>query len=671
MESKLRLSVTADPTGTPIDNIRVLLSEETDAGVVHVPTDVTDPRMNFQLAKDQNPSETPILMDVSYGKISFADSSHVRLHMIGYADDVPIVMHTGRLDLGAIGVVDIHLALIPERCDMDQDGFPDCTDGCCEPGSFVHDCQPTVAHAFPWSNAEQCDNLDNDCNGETDEGIEGIGDTCLGNAEDPQCRPSGLMVCEGGAPTCVTATNQQIDCNDGNACTQNDQCWLGACNQSSPVDCDDGDKCTIDSCDPETGCVHEHDPVCDCTSDEACSDGDACNGAEVCADDGDCKPGVIPNCDDGTPCTTDDCDKALGCTHQWNPNACECETDDQCNDGNVCNGVETCLDAFMCESTGPLVCDDNNVCTDDTCNPATGCVFTPNTLGCDDGNVCTEVDTCVDGNCIGTEPIVCTALDQCHDVGICDPDTGTCSNPALPNSSVCDDGNKCTDADTCQSGSCESDNQIVCNDDNVCTDDTCNPATGCVFTPNTLGCDDGNACTNQGACQNGNCQPGGTIVCNDGNMCTNDSCDPNIGCVFTNNTVPCDDEDACTDSDVCSAGVCTGNALTDTDGDGTCDLIDACDFDDEAVDGACAFRLMCWGESGCPEPPYFPPVWSYEDWTNQPPACENAPGVPSTSYWPTAACCLVEDVANGSPCFYSKQSGLGLPSGNFNAYDGL
>ena len=36
------------------------------------------------------------------------------------------------------------------------------------------------------------------------------------------------------------------------------------------------------------------------------------------------------------------------------------------------------------------ICDDGIDCTNDTCNPATGCVFTP---ACDDGNPCT-VDTC-------------------------------------------------------------------------------------------------------------------------------------------------------------------------------------------------------------------------------------------------------------------------------------
>src|SRR5258707_1338526 len=44
--------------------------------------------------------------------------------------------------------------------------------------------------------------------------------------------------------------------------------------------------------------------------------------------------------------------------------------------------------------------------------------------------------------------VVCTALDQCHDVGTCNASTGACSNPAKPNGTTCSDGNACTQAGT-------------------------------------------------------------------------------------------------------------------------------------------------------------------------------------------------------------------------------
>jgi hypothetical protein len=87
--------------------------------------------------------------------------------------------------------------------------------------------------------------------------------------------------------------------------------------------------------------------------------------------------------------------------------------------------------------------------------------------------------------------------------------------------------------------------------------------------PNGTSCGDGNLCNGAETCQGGACTAGTALVCNDGNVCTNDTCNPATGCVFTNNTAPCSDGIACT-SDVCAGGVCTG---TSTCGAGqTCNL---------------------------------------------------------------------------------------------------
>jgi len=75
----------------------------------------------------------------------------------------------------------------------------------------------------------------------------------------------------------------------------------------------------------------------------------------------------------------------------------------------------------------------------------------------------------------------------------CQPSTGSC----LPNNKTCTDGNDCTTK-------------------------SCDPLTGCVFTP---------------------------ISCDDGNKCTLDSCDPFSGCVHTNKT--CNDNNDCT-TDSCN-----------------------------------------------------------------------------------------------------------------------
>jgi len=67
-------------------------------------------------------------------------------------------------------------------------------------------------------------------------------------------------------------------------------------------------------------------------------------------------------CDDGNACTTDTCDRGA-CVHP--PIVCD--------DGNVCNGAETCDPALGCLAGTPLVCADSDPCTVDACDPVSGC----------------------------------------------------------------------------------------------------------------------------------------------------------------------------------------------------------------------------------------------------------------------------------------------------------
>src|SRR5207245_700023 len=125
--------------------------------------------------------------------------------------------------------------------------------------------------------------------------------------------------------------------------------------------------------------------------------------------------------------------------------------------------------------------------------------------------------------CTGTNP--CLTATTCDGAGVCGGGT--------PTPGTCNDGNACTTADTCAGGVCVGGPALNCNDGNVCTTDSCNPATGCVNTPNTAPCDDGNACTTRDTCAGGACVGGPAANCNDANVCTTDSCNPATGCVHT------------------------------------------------------------------------------------------------------------------------------------------
>jgi hypothetical protein len=99
-------------------------------------------------------------------------------------------------------------------------------------------------------------------------------------------------------------------CDDSSACTSGDMCMAGACLSGMPVPIDDSNPCTADACDAALGVAHI--PVAAGTP---CSDGNACNGTELCSAIGTCLAGQAPVVDDNNPCTTDACDPAQGVTH--------------------------------------------------------------------------------------------------------------------------------------------------------------------------------------------------------------------------------------------------------------------------------------------------------------------------------------------------------------------
>jgi hypothetical protein len=210
---------------------------------------------------------------------------------------------------------------------------------------------------------------------------------------------------------------------------------------------------------------------------------------------------------------------------------------------------------------------------------------------CDDNNACTidwgdpEAGTCVH------EPITCTALDQCHDEGTCDPWTGVCSDPPKADGSACDDGNACTQNDACQAGECTSFDPVICPALDQCHDEgVCDPWTGVCSNPSKDDgsyCDDGNACTQTDWCQGGACTGFDPITCTALDQCHDEgTCDPWTG-ICPDPEKPdgsaCDDGEGCTQPDTCQAGICMGSA-TDADGDGVLDPCDLCPGHNDYVD---------------------------------------------------------------------------------------
>lgn len=250
-----------------------------------------------------------------------------------------------------------------------------------------------------------------------------------------------------------------------------------------------------------------------------------------------------------------------------------------CDDGNACNGAETCVNG-SCVAGTPVTCTAEDQCHDvGTCSPATGVCSNPpkaNGTACNDTNACTQTDTCQSGTCTGANPVVCTASDSCHDVGTCNPASGVCSNPAKPNGTACSDSTVCNGSETCQSGSCTPGTPPETNDGNPCTADACHPVTGVSHTPVAAGtlCLDANACNGIEACNaTGTCQAGTPPTIDDGNPCTVDACDQSTGVshIPAAAGTSCSDSDLCNGGELCdAAGVCQSGTPVPTEDGNEC-----------------------------------------------------------------------------------------------------
>ena len=103
-----------------------------------------------------------------------------------------------------------------------------------------------------------------------------------------------------------------------------------------------------------------------------------------------------------------------------------------------------------------------NICATDTCQAGV-CVATPlpDGIPCDDGDACTQADSCQGGACAGADPVVCPTIDSCQST-TCEPATGTCSiTTTLPDATPCTDGVSCPEGSYCQGGACSCTGPLV------------------------------------------------------------------------------------------------------------------------------------------------------------------------------------------------------------------
>lgn len=420
-----------------------------------------------------------------------------------------------------------------------------------------------VAAGTPCDDGDPC-TLDDGCAGET----------CVGTPRlCDDANPCTAGSCDEKTGECLFPPAMSA-CDDGNACTFNDQCAAGVCG-GTPLDCTDDNPCTVGACQPDVGCVQT------AVNGIPCDDGDPCTLLDTCAK-GQCVPGDVADCDDSNPCTADKCDPAGGeCSWTFAQMT-------ECDDGNACTHDDACADG-VCVGQA-LDCNDYNLCTDDGCSVQSGCVFVNNSNPCDDGEPCTLADACQQGQCMGGGLKNCSDDNPCT-LDMCDSSDGTCKHQ--PVDWPCDDQNLCTTQDACFAGVC-SGQPVSCDDGNPCTVDSCQPAAGCLHVPAAVPCDDGNPCTTGDVCLDGQCVAGpGVKSCDDANPCTQDWCDPaSAQCAHSPAQAACDDGNLCTVGDHCEAGTCQPGDLD------ACDCLETADClpyeDDDLCNGILFCDLGAW-----------------------------------------------------------------------------
>ncbi len=331
------------------------------------------------------------------------------------------------------------------RCGTDGESCHGCQNGRTCSNSGVCLC---FGDETPPNESSCGDNVDNDCDGDTD---------CAdANCNGDSCGAHG-RICSGGSCVCSgnggTAQSTESLCSDGhdNDCDGNTDCADGNCDGAS---CGaNGRICSGSTCvcsgnggtaqSTESTCNDGHDNDCDGSTD--CDDGN-CDGASCGANGRICS---------GTSCVC----SGNGGTAQSSESICDDGHDNDCNGSADC--ADANCDGQTCGSHGQVCSGTSCVCS------GNGGTVQSTETSCNDGhdNDCDGDVDCADANCngvsCGSHGLICSG-GSC----ICSGNGGT----AQSSESICDD-NRDNDCD----------GNIDC-DDSQCDGQTCDGTRICVGT---------------------------------------------------------------------------------------------------------------------------------------------------------------------------------------------
>ncbi|MCP4605213.1 MAG: SUMF1/EgtB/PvdO family nonheme iron enzyme [Proteobacteria bacterium] len=434
---------------------------------------------------------------------------------------------------------------------------------------------------------EECNCLDDDCDGETDEDedLPIVGESCgwdvgICEAGEYQCSQDICDIeCVGEKP----GTEEECNCLDDDCDgLTDDDLPLGATCTNSPSGepeglCDEGNMECID-------CGWE------CNANEPSVE--KCNGLDDDCD-GLTDENLSVDCPEGSTCIQGECSEPCAGEEMACPEGKTCEWVEDENNirlkvcvSDVCNpsseeALECVDNPFWCDQGHEPPCE---------CDVAQGkCVGQCDNVSCPEGKVCVSKDGtcqaigddcwtngCVEGQrCVGGECVADPCSDKnCADDKYCNAD-GDCVEP-------------CEDMD-CQAGCYEGE----------CVDDIC---TG-VWCPKGFECNEANgkcvndeecakvACRFYEVCKDGECidDPCWNIECLNGQICIDGAC------YVYENTGPDGDTDTDTDGD--TDGDSDGDSDGDTDGDSDTDT--TVTISDGGTAPSDMNRVLATGMGGC------------------------------------------------------------------------
>ncbi|MCA9527652.1 MAG: terpene cyclase/mutase family protein, partial [Myxococcales bacterium] len=320
--------------------------------------------------------------------------------------------------------------------------------GACAAGRFRCDGGGLFCFGLVQAANEICDGLDNDCDGVTDEGdwVEGICATGL-----PGICAAGQGACINGnqdcapdaTPAAAEACNRLDDDCDGSV----DEGLRNACGRCGPLP-EEACNGTDDDCD---GTVDEQSP---CPNGQICSHGECADRCEA----GECPQGDGLICVDGAcldRCVAANCPEGFACENGRCLDPC---VGVACGAGEVCRGGECVGDT--CYERG---CPDGGICVNNACVPDP-C----GALNCPPGTFCRRNQGA--GECVDSCADVACPLDQRCQAGQCVDDACFFAG--------CADGEICVEVDgqaRCERDPCPG---VVCGagricENGVCVDDAC------------------------------------------------------------------------------------------------------------------------------------------------------------------------------------------------------